>query len=120
VAALLGGHPLPAGEGGLEERETRQPLGMAQRVGEGRGSAGRVAHEVEALKAGLVGDPPDARHLGRERVVDGRDVGVVELEVLGPGVDVVTQLREQVPVGGTGWHHAAGQQDDLPAPLRHL
>jgi hypothetical protein len=74
-------------------------------------TAARVAYEMEALPAARVGLAEDAGDLVVEAVVDRRLVAGVQLEVLGDGLDPVTERFDQRTVGEVGGEDAAREQD---------
>ena len=86
---------------------------------QGRGTAAGVADEVEPPEGCLVGDPGDAGDLGLEGEVGLRGRTGVDLEVLGPGIDVGAELREEGRIGWLGRHDAAGKEDHAPGTRGH-
>ena len=56
---------------------------------------------MERVEAATVGPPPDPRGLGLEVIARRRNrIAGVDFEVLGMGIDVVTELGEQCTVRG--------------------
>lgn len=80
-----------------------------------RRSAGRVADEVERVEACIVGDATDPLDIGLKAVASWRDRAPgIPLDILGPGVDVIAEVRQQDLLGGADGKDPARQKDDRP------